>query len=78
MPGGLGWTDLPASYHDGACGIGFADGHGEIHKWKDTYNPATGKGTVRPVTKTDVSGFPANNTLDTTWFVTERTSAPIQ
>jgi prepilin-type N-terminal cleavage/methylation domain-containing protein len=43
-----------------------------------TYNPATGKGTVRPVTKSDVSGFPANNSLDTTWFITERTSAPIQ
>ncbi|HEV2453852.1 MAG TPA: prepilin-type N-terminal cleavage/methylation domain-containing protein [Verrucomicrobiae bacterium] len=29
-----GWNDLPASYHDGACGIAFADGHSEIHMWK--------------------------------------------
>jgi prepilin-type N-terminal cleavage/methylation domain-containing protein/prepilin-type processing-associated H-X9-DG protein len=27
------WTDLPASYHNGACGLSFADGHSEIHKW---------------------------------------------
>jgi len=30
------WGDLPASYHDGACGISFADGHSEIHKWKSS------------------------------------------
>ena len=28
------WFDLPASYHDGACGFSFADGHSEIHHWK--------------------------------------------
>ncbi len=27
------WVDLPASFHNGACGIAFADGHSEIHKW---------------------------------------------
>ena len=26
--------DYPASYHGGACGLSFADGHSEIHKWK--------------------------------------------
>lgn len=26
--------DFPASYHNGACGFSFADGHSEIHKWK--------------------------------------------
>lgn len=25
--------DFPASYHDGGCGISFADGHAVIHKW---------------------------------------------
>ena len=29
------WTDLPASYHNGACGFSFADGHSEIHKWRN-------------------------------------------
>ncbi len=27
------FVDIPASYHNGACGIAFADGHSEIHKW---------------------------------------------
>jgi prepilin-type N-terminal cleavage/methylation domain-containing protein/prepilin-type processing-associated H-X9-DG protein len=27
-------TDTPATYHNGACGFSFADGHSEIHKWK--------------------------------------------
>jgi prepilin-type N-terminal cleavage/methylation domain-containing protein/prepilin-type processing-associated H-X9-DG protein len=26
--------DYPASFHNGACGFSFADGHAEIHKWK--------------------------------------------
>jgi prepilin-type N-terminal cleavage/methylation domain-containing protein/prepilin-type processing-associated H-X9-DG protein len=27
------WVDVPAKYHNGACGFSFADGHAEIHKW---------------------------------------------
>jgi prepilin-type N-terminal cleavage/methylation domain-containing protein/prepilin-type processing-associated H-X9-DG protein len=30
------WGDLPASYHNGACGFSFADGHAEIHKWRSS------------------------------------------
>ena len=30
--------DCPASYHNGACGFVFADGHSEIHRW---VNPRT-------------------------------------
>jgi len=26
--------DFPASYHNGACGFSFADGHCEIHRWR--------------------------------------------
>ncbi len=26
-------VDVPATYHNGACGFAFADGHSEIHKW---------------------------------------------
>jgi prepilin-type N-terminal cleavage/methylation domain-containing protein/prepilin-type processing-associated H-X9-DG protein len=29
------FTELPGSDHGGAAGIGFADGHAEIHKWTD-------------------------------------------
>jgi prepilin-type processing-associated H-X9-DG protein len=28
------WGDTPASYHNGACGFSFADGHAEIKKWQ--------------------------------------------
>ncbi|MBI3661779.1 MAG: type II secretion system protein [Acidobacteria bacterium] len=28
-------VDWPATYHNYAAGFAFADGHGEIHKWKD-------------------------------------------
>ncbi len=31
----LNYVDIPASYHNGACGFGFADGHAEIKKWRD-------------------------------------------
>ena len=30
------FIELPGSLHDGATGIGFADGHSEIYKWKET------------------------------------------
>src|SRR3989442_9343268 len=33
-PGGEQIIDFPASFHCGACGFSFADGHSEIHKWK--------------------------------------------
>jgi prepilin-type N-terminal cleavage/methylation domain-containing protein/prepilin-type processing-associated H-X9-DG protein len=29
------FTELPAAYHNKACGIAFADGHAECHKWLD-------------------------------------------
>jgi len=35
-PGLYEWNeDLPASYHNLACGFSFADGHSEIHRWHD-------------------------------------------
>jgi prepilin-type processing-associated H-X9-DG protein len=27
-------VDVPAAYHNGACGFAFVDGHSEIHKWR--------------------------------------------
>jgi prepilin-type N-terminal cleavage/methylation domain-containing protein/prepilin-type processing-associated H-X9-DG protein len=29
------WTDVPASYHNNAGSLSFADGHSEIRKWSD-------------------------------------------
>jgi prepilin-type N-terminal cleavage/methylation domain-containing protein/prepilin-type processing-associated H-X9-DG protein len=34
------WEDMPASYHNGACGFSFCDGHAEIHKWIDSQSKA--------------------------------------
>jgi prepilin-type N-terminal cleavage/methylation domain-containing protein/prepilin-type processing-associated H-X9-DG protein len=38
------WYDVPASYHNGAGGLSYADGHSEIKKWKD--KNVLGLGTV--------------------------------
>jgi prepilin-type processing-associated H-X9-DG protein len=65
------WSDLPASYHNGACGFSFADGHSEIKKWM----AAT---TIRPVKK-QTSDFPIQvgaDKRDITW-VAERTTASL-
>jgi len=36
--------DFPASYHAGAGGLSFVDGHSEIHKWRDSRTtPAVGR-----------------------------------
>ncbi len=32
-PAASGWQDIPSSYHNGACGFSFADGHAEVKKW---------------------------------------------
>lgn len=32
---GIKWQDGPSTLHAGACGFTFADGHSEIHKWRD-------------------------------------------
>lgn len=28
------WGDIPASFHNGACGVAFADGHSELKRWQ--------------------------------------------
>jgi prepilin-type N-terminal cleavage/methylation domain-containing protein/prepilin-type processing-associated H-X9-DG protein len=43
-PGQYQWVeDLPASYHNRAAGISFADGHSDIHRWRvgSTFPPLT-------------------------------------
>ena len=46
------WSDVPASYHNGACGFAFADGHSEIHHWMDasTMHPVVKNETWLPLT----------------------------
>ena len=62
------WSDLPASYHNGACGFAFADGHAEIKKWMVST-------TKRPVKKS-ADDFPiqaGSDKRDITW-VSERST----
>jgi prepilin-type N-terminal cleavage/methylation domain-containing protein len=41
-------VNFPGSFHNGAGGLSFADGHGEIHKWLDPRTtPALKKGQKR-------------------------------
>jgi prepilin-type processing-associated H-X9-DG protein len=35
--------DIPATYHNGACGFAMADGHSEIHKWRGCMNSGRAK-----------------------------------
>ena len=34
-PDNANWVDIPATYHNGANGIAYADGHSEIKRWRD-------------------------------------------
>jgi prepilin-type processing-associated H-X9-DG protein len=45
------WGDIPASYHNGAAGFAFADGHSEIHKWlnRNTIHPVMGNANWLPL-----------------------------
>jgi len=63
------WADLPASYHSGACGFSFADGHSEIKKWREA-------STIVAVKHTQYNGFPAPNSRDLAWL-NLHTSAPL-
>jgi prepilin-type N-terminal cleavage/methylation domain-containing protein/prepilin-type processing-associated H-X9-DG protein len=68
------WGDTPASYHNGAGGVSFADGHSEIHKWY-------GAATRLPVKYlTDQPAVPFGNDQgakrDYQWLALERTSVP--
>jgi prepilin-type processing-associated H-X9-DG protein len=71
------WNDLPGSYHDGAGGFAFADGHSEVHKFKSAVCTII---TVKylthpswPAFSTDTSGA---GTADGSWVET-RASVPV-
>ncbi|MBE7500917.1 MAG: type II secretion system protein [Verrucomicrobiales bacterium] len=57
------WGDLPASYHNGACGFSFADGHAEIKKWLSR------RTSVYPVRFSfSTLPFDAQGRLDYAWY----------
>ena len=56
-------VDIPASYHGGAGGLSFADGHSETKKWTDSR-------TVAPFRKGVTTGYdrPSPNNSDIAWM----------
>src|SRR5690606_1774889 len=67
--GHAAWDDVPASYHNGAGGLSYADGHAEIRKWVDA-------NTRAPITKAN----PSTSTLKTSQrdhaWLNQQTTAP--
>jgi prepilin-type N-terminal cleavage/methylation domain-containing protein/prepilin-type processing-associated H-X9-DG protein len=65
------WADLPASYHNGACGFSFADGHSQIKKWQEA-------STFVPIKHIQYNGFtvPPGQVRDIRWR-NQHTSAPL-
>jgi len=61
-------NDLPASYHNGACGFNFSDGHSEIHHWVEPTTSAR-------VTQVSHGGYPGSpNDHDIQWAVLHSTA----
>ncbi len=67
-PGAGAWQDIPASYHNGACGFSFADGHSEIKKWRSGTSRYPRVQYSYPATK----AFDAMGRQDFAWYL-ERT-----
>jgi prepilin-type N-terminal cleavage/methylation domain-containing protein/prepilin-type processing-associated H-X9-DG protein len=59
-------TDLPGMYHNLAAGFSFADGHSEMHRWRD---PRTTPPLVAGGDMSNVPQFtPAPNSVDVAWL----------
>jgi prepilin-type N-terminal cleavage/methylation domain-containing protein/prepilin-type processing-associated H-X9-DG protein len=64
------WRDLPASYHNRACGFSFADGHAEVKKWQEP-------STVVPIKRVyNAFNYFVKELRDYVW-VTDRTTAVV-
>jgi prepilin-type processing-associated H-X9-DG protein len=63
------WVDIPAAYHGGAGGFGFADGHAEIKKWHDARVTMLNSPTEQP-------SLQSPSYADLKWLQ-ERTTFPI-
>ncbi len=45
--------DWPGTYHAMGCGFAFADGHSEVHRWRDIRTKLTGSPTRAPQAKNE-------------------------
>jgi prepilin-type N-terminal cleavage/methylation domain-containing protein/prepilin-type processing-associated H-X9-DG protein len=62
-------VDFPGSYHGGAGGFSFADGHSEIHKWKDHR-------TTPALTQNLPLNVPSPNNKEVYWIMEHSTRKP--
>jgi len=58
-PAASAWTDIPGTYHNGAGGLSYADGHSEIKKWRDGGIRAKGA---------DIGAAPMDKRVDLNWL----------
>jgi prepilin-type processing-associated H-X9-DG protein len=65
-----GFGDWLGFYHNGACSTSFADGHCEVHKWKD---PRTTPSTIALPHPWPPVLFPLPNDADVMWIVERST-----
>ena len=68
-PDSMQWIDLPASYHNGAANLAFADGHLETHEWRF----ASTKPPARPDAALLPFPVPVTERADFDWLM-ERTT----
>ena len=71
QPGAWYMVDYPASYHNGAGGFSFADGHSEIKRWRDSRT----KPVLRPGQGLNLNTASPNNP-DVLWMM-DRTTRKI-
>jgi len=72
IPPGGSWGDVCANYHNGACGLAFADGHSEIHKWRGVVKSLP----IRFVDVYSVDPLLKGDKLDYDWIVQRTSEAP--
>lgn len=68
MVGTIQICDGPGIYHNGACGFLFADGHSEIHKWRD-------RGTLTPLKRGTTWPYAQYTAPNDMAWLNERTTA---
>jgi prepilin-type N-terminal cleavage/methylation domain-containing protein/prepilin-type processing-associated H-X9-DG protein len=60
------YQDLPASYHNGAGGLSFVDGHAEIKRWRDSRTTPPLRSDTNWLTGAEVIPSPYN--MDILWL----------
>ena len=66
------WQDTPANYCGGSCGFSFADGHAEVHKWKNSQTL-----NIKTTYQFQNSTVYQPNNMDVVW-VQQRTTAKLK